>query len=63
MNRIPKAAAWFALLGAVVCLASGVWFAYKLPALRAVIRPIYIKRGIIPVPQPEVDAGPTPTAG
>jgi MFS family permease len=50
-------------LGAVVCLASGVWFAYKLPALRAVIRPIYIKRGIIPVPQPEVDTGPTPTAG
>ena len=50
-------------IGAIICLGSGAWFAYRLPALRAVIRPIYIKRGIIQVPQPEVDTGPTPAAG
>jgi len=48
-------------IGAVICLASGAWFAYKLPALRSVLRPIYVKRGIIA--PPDVDTGPTPAAG
>ena len=39
----------------LVCLAGSAWFAYKLPAIRAVIRPIYRERGIITVPA--VDAG------
>ena len=39
----------------LVCLAGSVWFAYKLPAIRAVVRPIYRERGIITVPA--VDTG------
>src|ERR1051325_1337880 len=39
----------------VVCLAGSAWFAYKLPAIRAVVRPIYRERGIIT--GPAVDAG------
>ena len=39
----------------LVCLAAGAWFAYRLPAIRAVIRPIYLERGIITVPA--VDTG------
>jgi MFS family permease len=41
--------------GGVVCIASGVWLATRLPALRAIVRPIYVERGILPVPA--VDAG------
>ena len=39
----------------IICLAGSAWFAYKLPAIRAVIRPIYRERGIITVPA--VDTG------
>ena len=39
----------------VVCLAGSAWFAYRLPAIRAVVRPIYRERGIITVPA--VDTG------
>ena len=42
-------------LSGIVCLAGGGWFAYKLPAIRAVVRPIYRERGIITVPA--VDTG------
>jgi MFS family permease len=38
-----------------VCVLTGVWFAGKLPSLRAIVRPIYIERGILPVPA--VDTG------
>jgi MFS family permease len=38
-----------------VCLLTGFWFAGKLPALRALVHPIYIERGILPVPA--VDTG------
>lgn len=34
-------------LGGVACAATGVWFMSRLPALRAVVRPIYIERGIL----------------
>jgi MFS family permease len=37
------------------CLAGSAWFAYKLPAIREVVRPIYQERGIITVPA--VDTG------
>jgi predicted MFS family arabinose efflux permease len=44
-------------IGGVACIAAGVWFGSKLPLLRSLIRPIYIERGILPVPA-VVDAGP-----
>ena len=43
------------LASGIVCLVGSAWFAYKLPAIRAVIRPIYRERGIITVPA--VDTG------
>jgi MFS family permease len=39
----------------IVCLGAAAWFAYRLSAIRAVIRPIYIERGVIPAPA--VDTG------
>jgi len=44
-------------LGGVICIAAGIWFAVRLPAVRAAIRPIYITRGIIA--PPDVDPGGT----
>ena len=35
------------LLGGVTCVLAGVWFALALPSLRALVRPIYIERGIL----------------
>jgi MFS family permease len=34
-------------LGAAGCVATGIWFWSRLPALRAVVRPIYVQRGIL----------------
>jgi len=45
------------LLGGVVCLFAAAWFAVQLPTLRALVRKIYIERGIIAAP--DVDAGTT----
>jgi hypothetical protein len=42
-------------LSGIVCLLAAGWFASRLPAIRAVIRPIYRERGIITVPA--VDTG------
>ncbi len=36
------------LLGATVCGAAGLVFAWRLPALRRIARPIYIERGLLP---------------
>jgi MFS family permease len=44
-------------VGGFVCIAAGLWFATRLPVLRAAVRPIYIKRGIIA--PPDVDPGGT----
>ena len=41
--------------GGVSCVVSALWLASKLPSLRAIVRPIYIERGILPVPV--VDSG------
>jgi predicted MFS family arabinose efflux permease len=44
-------------VGGLVVIASGIWFAYALPSIRAIVRPIYVERGIIPVPAVDVDTG------
>ena len=36
------------LFGGVACIAGGTWFALRLPALRAILRPIYVEKGILP---------------
>jgi MFS family permease len=38
-----------------VCIVSGLWFGRQLPSLRTLVRPIYVERGILPVPA--VDSG------
>jgi hypothetical protein len=35
------------LIGGLCCIAGGIAFARKLPVMRKMIRPIYIKKGII----------------
>jgi MFS family permease len=35
------------VLGGFACLLTGIWFATRLRSLRAVVRPIYIERGIL----------------
>jgi MFS family permease len=35
------------LLGGVACVGAGIWFALRLPLLRALLRPIYLQKGII----------------
>jgi MFS family permease len=49
----PRTILW----GGVVCLFAGGWFAVQLPMLRALVRKIYIERGIIAAP--DVDTGTT----
>ena len=36
------------LIGAIGCILSGAWFAYRRPLLAQYVRPIYIERGILP---------------
>jgi MFS family permease len=36
------------LLGAVVCILAGAWFAFRRPMLAEHVRPIYVERGILP---------------
>lgn len=36
------------LLSGALCLATAVWFARELPAIRALVRPIYVRMGILP---------------
>jgi len=36
--------------GGAACVACGLWFRSKLPLLRRLVRPIYVERGILPVP-------------
>ena len=43
-------------LGGAACVAASVWFHSKLPLLRTLVRPIYVERGILPIPV-VVDAG------
>ena len=41
--------------GGIACLAAGAWFATVLPALREIVRPIYVERGILAAET--IDAG------
>jgi MFS family permease len=34
--------------GGVLCIAAAIWFAFQLPAIRKVVRPIYVQLGILP---------------
>ena len=36
------------LLSGVLCVATAAWFARELPAIRALVRPIYMRMGILP---------------
>jgi len=36
------------LLNGAVCLIASLWFARRLPAIRSVVRPIYVRMGILP---------------
>lgn len=45
------------LLGGVACLAAAAWFALRLPALRELVRPIYVERGILPMPAEAGESG------
>jgi MFS family permease len=38
------------ILGGGVCLAGSAWFATRLPRMRELLRPIYLRQGIIPTP-------------
>jgi predicted MFS family arabinose efflux permease len=38
------------LIGGAICIVAGVVFAYRLPQLRRLMRPIYIERGVLPQP-------------
>lgn len=42
-------------LSGVLCVTAGIWFATRLPAIRAVVRPVYVAKGILTVPA--VDTG------
>ena len=44
-----------AVLVGVACLLAGLWFATRLPALRALVRPLYVERGILAAP--DLDPG------
>ena len=48
-------ARWTIAAGGAISVAAGFWLVSRLPALRAIVRPIYIERGILPVPA--VDSG------
>jgi MFS family permease len=39
------------MVNGVVCLAGSFWFTRRLPAIRKVVRPIYVKMGILPAPE------------
>ncbi|MDD4890592.1 MAG: MFS transporter [Phycisphaerae bacterium] len=36
------------IIGGACCIAGSVWFSRKLPALRPLVHPIYVRKGIIP---------------
>ena len=41
-------APWTMFAGGALCMAGAAWFAWRLPALRRVVRPIYAELGIVP---------------
>jgi MFS family permease len=49
-------ARWTIAAGGLACVLSGLWLATRLPTLRAIVRPIYVERGILPVAAAETMA-------
>jgi MFS family permease len=41
--------------GGTACIAAAIWFALRLPALRELVRPIYVERGIIAAAEVEAN--------
>ena len=41
-------APWTVVVSGVMCIAAGAWFGVRLPAVRVIVRPIYIRLGILP---------------
>jgi MFS family permease len=41
-------APWTIGFSGAACIAAGLWLASRLPMLRAIVRPIYVRRGILP---------------
>jgi MFS family permease len=41
-------APWTIGFSGAACVAAGLWLASRLPMLRAIVRPIYVRRGILP---------------
>jgi hypothetical protein len=39
------------VLGGAACIAGALWLALSLPRLRALVRPIYVQRGILAAEQ------------
>src|SRR3982075_2185059 len=42
-------------LGGGACVAAALWFAFRLPVLRVLVRPIYLERGIIAAAEMEAN--------
>jgi MFS family permease len=42
-------APWTIGFSGAVCIGTGLWLGWQLPALRKIVRPIYVERGILPV--------------
>jgi MFS family permease len=43
------------LFGGLACIAAGMWFMYRLPLLREMVRPIYVERGILAAAEMEAN--------
>jgi MFS family permease len=43
------------ILGGVGCILAGSWFAWRLPRLREIVRPIYVERGILAAAEIDAD--------
>ena len=39
--------------GGALCIVGAIWFAFQLPAIRKVVRPIYVQLGILPELTPQ----------
>jgi MFS family permease len=54
---------WTIFIGGVVCLFGAVIFYKKLPALKKIVRPVYVRMGIIPEVAAGLQTASEPAAG
>jgi MFS family permease len=54
---------WTIFIGGAVCLLGGVIFYKKLPALKKIVRPVYVRMGIIPEVAAGIQTASEPAAG